>query len=269
MTLYELRQPIDKSYNLIKDLYKNISSEKLIDNIDDSNKEEKNRIFCVLIHRSWQALVNIVYSNKLYSLTLEDCYDIYLDALYYIVKTRPWNNPKNSLYKDKNAFIKAMMKCTYSRALNFIISQHRQKRELNTNTLSLNYMEEEFSDGYFIPYYDKYSSLALEPYSDIIKNQFNKKLYLEAFTLDALIFNDFYNEEKDFDIHKLRRYLLNIDNKDCVLFAERYDLNVSEAQHSIKYFKYLQRGDFNDKLNSVINHLKSEITEELYNAHTI
>ena len=65
MNLYELKMPYQKIYNIADDEYKELSSEELVDLLDDEDYTNvKNQIFSILIYRSWQALVNIFYKQQ-------------------------------------------------------------------------------------------------------------------------------------------------------------------------------------------------------------
>lgn len=257
MTLHELKMPFQKLYNTVDDTYKELSSEELVELLDDENYTNvKNQIFSILIYRSWQALVNIFYKQQNTSLTEEECYDIFLEAFYYVTSTKPWKKAGNSLNNDKDAFIKAMMQCTSSRKINHIIAQHRQKRILNCNTMSIDALNEDFQEGYFSHYYDSYKDTDSGSLYSLIREFFDKKSYLISFILDAILTLDIYTEDNDLDIRRLRKYLRSLSTTDCNYFATTYNLNFNEVEYSLKYFQNLSTEKLTNKINECIMSLK-------------
>ena len=257
MNLHELKMPYQKIYNIADDKYKELSSEELVDLLDDEDYTDvKNQIFSILIYRSWQALVNIFYKQQKTSLTEEECYDIFLEAFYYVTSTKPWKKEDNSLNNDKDAFIKAMMQCTSSRKINYVIAQHRHKRILNCNTMSIDALKEDFQEGYFSHYYDKYKDTDKGSLYSLIREFFDNKLYLVSFILDAILTIDVYTEDDNLDIRKLRKYLRSLSTVDCKYFANTYNLNFDEVKYSLKYFQKLSTEKLTNSINQCIMSLK-------------
>lgn len=257
MTLFELKQPFKDIYKSANIEYINLSSEELVDLLDNSlSGDEKNQITGILIYRSWQSLVNIFYKQQNKSLSEEECYDIFLEAFSYVISTKPWKKDDNSLNNEKDAFIRAMMQCTMSRKVNYIIAQHRQKRILNCNTMSIEALQEDFQDGYFTPYYDVHIDTGKGTVYSLIKHLFNSKQYLNSFILDAILTVDIYNDKNELDIRKLRKYLRSLGESDCKYFSDIYLVNLDEVEYSLKYFQDLSTEKLTNKINECLMALK-------------
>lgn len=259
MTLHELKIPYETIYLTVPATILNMSSEELIDVLPDKSFDT-DAIMSVLIYRSWQALVNIFYKQK--SLTEEQCYDIYLEALEYIIKTKPWKKEDNILYNDSNAFLKAMITCTKSRKMNYFISQHRDKRLLNTTALSIDKLSEEYNDYYQGFDTDTYFPELLNITSEI-KKLFCSKKYITAFVLDAILNSDVFSEN-GIDLKKMRKHLIRLTENYLKTFATKYSVNFEEAIYSKKYFIHLQPAKFNDKIIHALDDIKLIFTEKEY-----
>ena len=257
MTLFELKQPFKNIYKSVKSKYIDIKSEDLVELLDTNlSDDDRNQITSILIYRSWQALVNIFYKQQKVYLSEEECYDIFLEAFNYVTSTKPWKKDDNSLNNEKDAFIRAMMQCTMSRKINYIIAQHRQKRILNCNAASIEALQEDFQDGYFTPYYDTHIDTGKGTIYSLIKELFNTKQYLNSFILDAILTTDIYNDENEFDMRKLRKYLRSLGKNDCKYFSDTYAVNLNEVEYSLKYFQNLSTEKLTNKINECIMSLK-------------
>lgn len=263
MTLSELKEPFRLIYdNCDKDL-KNKSSEELIDIINNksyNHPEDENDIYGLLIFRSWRALINILYKQKNTSLSVEECYCIYLDALEYVIETTPWKNEDNSLYGDNSAFIKAMMQCTHSRKVNYVIAQHRQKRILNCNALSIDALNDDFKEGYFSRYHDSYSDTGKGSLHELIRELFNDGDYLYSFILDAVLNLDIFDTTHNLDYRKLRKYLRDINEAECANFSTSYNININEVNESLKSFQDLPTNKLTNEINRCMMMLKHNHT---------
>ena len=187
--------------------------------LSSSSITEKNECISYLVRRSWNLLQKIYYQNNNNILTAEDCYDIFIQTLHYVIKMHVWTNPNSTLYNDDKAFIKAMAITIQSRRKNFLKAKYRQKRIVNSTNFSLDSMEEDFQEGYFSSYEDKYFDTSTNKINRKIKELFERKDYVTSFILEAIMYNDIFNEDHEFDIRKLRKYLRNIDDNFCIFFV--------------------------------------------------
>lgn len=208
---------------------------------------EKNKYMSYLICSTWNLLQKIYYQNN-NVLTAEDCYDIFIQTLHYVIKMHVWTNPNSTLYKDDKAFEKAMAITIQSRRKNFLKAKYRQKRVINSTKFSLDSMEEDFQDGYFSIHEDNFDDECIPELAEIIKSLFYEKKYVASFILEAIIYNNIFTDEYELDMRKLRKYLRNIDFDFCNYFANKYDLNIDEVLYCLRYFS----NDAQNKLDTKI-----------------
>lgn len=248
MTLSELKEPyerIDKkkldsySCNEVVELY-----------LSSSSDIEKNQCISYLICKAWNLVNNLYYKNNKMKLTCEECYDIFIQTLYYVVSNHVWTDEDSSLYNDKDAFMKAMAVTIESRKKNYVNSKFRHKRVANTMSYSLDSLEEDFQEGYFSQAEPENYDVITEQVEKRIQHYFKRKHYLAAFILESVIFNNVFTSDNELDDRKLRKILRNIDNNFCEKFAEKYSLNPNEVKHSLVYFSQ----DNQDKLDAKIRY---------------
>lgn len=263
MNLSELKDPFRLIYKHCRPQLKDKSSEDLIDIICEEDyefPEDEDDIYAILVMRSWQALVNIFYKQQNTNLSVEDCYVIFLDALDYVIETRPWKKEDSSLYQDDTAFIKAMMQCAHSRKLNYITAQHRQKRVLNCNALSVDALNEDFQDGYFTKYYDSYVDTGQGSLYELVRNLFLDNNYLASFTLNAILNIDIFDVAEGINERRLRKYLRSIDDDECTYFSNFYKLSFNDVMKSLETFQNLSTNKLTKKIKECIMMLKHTTT---------
>ena len=258
MTLNDLKSQYEKID--ISELDKYNCNEVADKYLSSSSIAEKNKCISFLICNSWNLLQKIYYQNNNNILTVEDCYDIFIQTLHYVIKMHVWTNPSSTLYNDSKAFMKAMAITIQSRRKNFLKAKYRQKRIVNSTNFSLDSMEEDFQEGYFSSYEDKYFDNSMIRINHKIKELFKKKNYVTSFVLEAIIYNDIFNEDCELDIRKLRKYLRNIDTDFCIFFAKKYELNLTEVKHSLNYFKNDIQNKLDLKINNAFINLKNDDT---------
>lgn len=258
MTLNDLKAQYEKVD--INELDKYSCNEVANIYLSSSSITEKNKCISFLICNSWNLLQKIYYQNNNNILTVEDCYDIFIQALHYVLKMHVWTNQNSTLYNDEKAFTKAMAITIQSRRKNFLKAKYRQKRIINSTNFSLDSMEEDFQEGYFSSYEDKYFDTPISKINNKIKELFEKKNYVASFILEAIIYNDIFNEAHEFDIRKLRKYLRNIDQDFCTIFAQKHKLNQIEVEHSLNYFKNDIQNKLDLKINNAFINLRNDDT---------
>ena len=219
------------------------------------NKDYNNENRCIseIIVRCWNVFDVMYYQrNPNMMIPLEDMHDIFLDSLCYILEKRVWLDKSNKLYNDKDAVIKSLYTVMESRRKNYLIAQFRQKRKLNTTSISIDFLKDKFQDGYFSKTVDniEYNKSILQ---NIIVNKFNKKQYITAIILDAILNYNVFNSE-GFDKRKLKKYLKNISIENIQLLNNRYNINIEKCP-DIK--------DLDKTIYNVLNQLKMD--EEIRN----
>ena len=256
MILSELKEPyerIDKSkldkYNCneVAELY-----------LSSSSIMEKNECISFLVCETWNLLQKIYYQNNNNILTAEECYDIFIQTLHYVITSHVWTKPESSLYNDDKAFAKAMAITIQSRRKNYLKAKFTQKRVVNNSKISLDSLEEDFQEGYFSNYEDDYSDMCTSKINRVIKDLFERKDYVTAFILEAVMYNNIFTDEHNLDLRKLRKHLRNIDEDFCEFFAAKHDLNLQEVKHSLIYFKDNTQDKLDSKIGSAFTKLQND-----------
>lgn len=236
MTLSELKEPYSRIFDKKLDRY--TCTEVADMYLSSSSDVEKNKYISYLICKSWNNLSNIYYKNNKTNLSAEECYDIFIQTLNYVISSHAWTREDSSLNGDNKAFEKAMAITIVNRKKNYVNSKFRQKRFANFKTSSLDLLEEDFTDGYFSRSYDNHNEdYIIKVVNNKITIYFKKKHYLAAFILDAIIFDNVFDEYGNFSIKKLKKYIRQIDEKFCKNFTNKYGLNYNEVKNSLKYFE--------------------------------
>lgn len=259
MTLGELKEPYEELLKACKFDIDKYSSIEIANKYLECKESEKDLYISALICKSWTVLQYLFYKNNTNLLSAEECYDIFIQTLYYVLKMQVWNDENNSLYQDKDGFVKAMSIAAQCRKKNYLHAQHRQKRLVNYNALSLEGIGEDCSDGYFTKYEEKYN-LEEDKLSTVIRNYFKKKDYVTAFVLEGILNFNLYTIETDFDIRKLRKYLRHINDSFCKLFSFKYNVSLEEVLHSRIYFEGLTQEKLDESIDKSISKLKNNKT---------
>ena len=134
-----------------------VSSIDLVDKYFLANTRDKDYYLAQLILYCWPVLEKLFYKQTVKIMSEEECYDIFIDAFFYVIQHQVWKDENSSLYQDKDALLKAMYTTVESRRRNFFIAQNRQKRQVNQFPLSLDGLSDEFQEGYFSPVSDSYN----------------------------------------------------------------------------------------------------------------
>ena len=244
MTSNELKKPYERLYNSKLDKYTCTEVAELY--LSSSSIMEKNEYISYLVCNSWNLLQKIYYTNNNNILTVEECYDIFIQTLHYVIKSHAWTRPDSSLHNDKKAFEKAMAITIQSRRKNYLKAKFTQKRIVNNGNLSLDSLEEDFQDGYFSNYEDDYSGTSIEK----INREISRKNYLAAFLLEAILYNNIFTDDHELDMRKLRKHIRHIDDGFCEFFAAKHGLNINEVKHSLDYFKNSSQDKLDKKIQN-------------------
>lgn len=258
MTFKELKQPFLNIVGSIDINKYNANDVVMLYNQSD-NSHDKNLYISILILKSWKILQSIYYKNNNANLSEEDCYEIFLETLDYVCTQSVWLNKDSTLYNDKDAFLKAMNTTIQCRKKNFINAKFRQKRFANYDTISLDVITDEYSDGYFTPYLPEYNFEEDEISNQIIR-YFKSKDYITAFLLDSVInFNIFDDDNGMLDVRKLRKHLRHLDDNFCAYFSIKYGLKENEVLYSRKYFSNIPQSKLDKKLYNAFTNLKNNV----------
>lgn len=195
-----------------------IPSREIIDTIDHVNTDRKETYTALLLLEAWPCLTRMYYKNNNAELTQDECYDIFLDAFFYLMEKKPWSKKDSQLNNDPNAFLKCMYTCCESRKKNYINSKFRDKRFVNYSTVSLDKIQEEHTDGSLTA--DKTSQYSEFILDDIIKDYILKYKYMEAIVLDIVLSYNIFNVGA-FSYVRLKKMIKSFND---ARFSELYDV---------------------------------------------
>lgn len=217
--------------SLVKDFNEEITTREIIDTIEHVDKQRKEIYTALLILEAWPCVTRMYHRNNNAELTEEECYDIFLDSFFYLLDRKPWSKKSNKLYKDEDAFIKAMNTCCESRKKNYINSKFRDKRFVNYKTMSLDKMQEDYFADYLMEDKNK-----VNPYfilDDVIKSFINNYQFIEALVLDIIVSYNIFNDGS-FSYIRLKKMIRDFDD---LRFSDLY--NIPKATSSMIKTGYL------------------------------
>ncbi len=183
-------------------------------------------IFC----KCWWLFESSYNKSKL-SASVNDAYNWFTDALLYILKTRPWENPTNSLYGKKNAPDVAIKQCVSSRRNTFYQQSNRFNRKINHETESIERLEE-ITDGQFTVK-DRNCNKSVE--ADLVEETRNIYLTIEEFL--AILFDIIYNcpvfDGKEINTDKIVKELKHLDDNYVRYFSKTYRLKRDNVEKTV------------------------------------
>lgn len=216
----------------------------------------------------WYIIRRTYYAQQFKLASEDDVYNWFIDGLLCALNEHVWLNPDNKLYNDSSGPEKAISVCIYSAKLNFFEALNCQKRKISKDSLSLDELLENTSDGYYLPYYDS------EQYKDsylykLVLKFFNSKDYFTAFLLDALVNVDVFsrpakNEPYQLSNRKLIKHLRTLYNNYCELFSQIYNLSLNDVKTAASYINNLTVDRMSRNITNVLFMLSKDKQLKLY-----
>ena len=175
--------------------------------INEQNAMKKDGYVSAIFCKCWW-LFETSYNKSKTSASIIDAYTWFTDAILYILNSRPWENPDNSLYGKKNAPDIAIKQCISSRRNTFYQQSNRFNRKINHETDSIERLEE-ITDGQFTVR-DKSSRVSAD--TDLRNETRNIFIYTEEFL--AILFDIIYTSSefdgKELNTDKIVRELKHL-----------------------------------------------------------
>lgn len=228
-----------------------------IANMYSKNTSNKDDIIAYLIVYTWPALEKLFYNQNNKVLSVEDCYDIFLDSLYYVLEKKVWNDKNSKLYNDKDALLKAMYTVVESRRINYFVAQNRDKRLANFEAISIDYLAQEYNLDSLLPSTSLiYSSIYKEDLIDIFKQAWVKKKYVWAVIFDIILNMDVI-EKDSLNTKKIKKYIKNIDENYLINLKERYELNDSDIENSYDYLSNIEDSYIDAYIKNALQELRT------------
>ena len=129
-----------------------------------------------------------------------------------------------------------------SRRLTFYQQLNRYNRKINSNTLSLDNLTEEFNDIFMPLSYDNYDFETAQ----VVIQYFKKKDYFMAFLIDAIIYEDVLTPE--LNKKRLGSHFRHMDEPFFKRFSSMYDIPIDKVKEAATYVNKLSTYKFNNKV---------------------
>lgn len=225
-------------------------------NEKDNNSSKADSYLSAIICRCWNSMSKTFYQQSTLSVTQNDCYDNMIDSILYVLNKRAWLNPNSKLYNDPNGAYKALSIVLKCRRGNIQYLNNMDKRKINNYIYSLDALEENSSESYYVPYTEKYENLEDE-INKLIIDIFNKKQYLKAFILDAVMYYNVYDKDTgNYSEKRLRRHISAINETYAKVFAKFYQLNENEVINAVNLINSLSRNKLQKNVKNIFYQLR-------------
>lgn len=218
------------------------------------NGLEKDAYVAAIMCRYWNKIPKFYYMCKMVT-TPEEIHMWLTIAVLYALNKQPWNNPKCNIYGDPNGPDKVINRVMASHRITFYQQLNRYNRKINSDTLSLNTLTDEYKDVFSPSYKDKYEF----ENNDIVIKLFNKKEYMLSFILDAILYEGINCDLEN--TKKLCSHLRNLDDNHCKIFSYRYDIPLEKVTDSITYITKLSNNNLKKKVEYSLVRFKSVLKE--------
>lgn len=220
---------------------------KYIEHEDDNLCEN---FYAGIVCRYWG------YTGRIYlqcnkHISFEQCYDILIDTINYVLDKRVWLNPESSLYNDSTAPDKAFHIVLKRQKSVLLSNLTAYKRKSNFNTLSIDEIHEKYADaseGLFELYPQDNSIQELVEYIRLREDS------LEIIILDKICFDKWKTLknvvklikklDKNSSEYYNIRYGISVENYDKVI-TKISEINDSKLLFEIKKLLYILRKEYN------------------------
>jgi len=238
-----------KKYNINELFFKTIEYE---------NTDLYEKYYAGVICRVWG------YSGKVFRsvnrhIPFDQCYDIVIDAVNYVLSKRVWESENSSLYGDKSAPDKAFHIALRRQRSIILSSLTADKRQSNFNNLSIDSFREEYndaSDGLLIFNQTEYSDNT--KIRSLITHYFDHNYPVKGFALDFICFGNSDQFSTDRIIKQIKEINCNEYNYYNLVYGiskQQYNRYVNEIKHTSKQI-----------INYQIKGLLYELRKEYVNA---
>lgn len=284
--LEEIRQNYINCANRIPD-WQTQNKNALINAYIDNEKNEflREAYFSAIVLRYWGNIGKHYTSSKASGFSIEECYDMLIDAITYLLEKRKWRDPNNPYYNDKCGPDKMMNRCIYSaRQLRFYLS-NRDKRKANYGKTSLDGLQEVVGDHCEI-----LDSSVLDEYSETNFNEIDFDLFLQGYfdknkTLYGLILYSIYFDDcfannistkvnsegekykvntPNFKLSRLATNLLSYDTKEVDIISTKYCIDKDKVVKVLNDLKANPKSKTTRLLKSALIKLSEDLELKEY-----
>lgn len=232
----------------------------------EGNPQLQNSYFSAIMYRYWNLIAKYHFRSSNVA-SPEDCYEWLVDSVYGCLKATSWEREGSSIHKDPNGPDKVINRCMKCARLTYYQFINRKKRKDNFGILSLDELTEtsgtmavEPSSSACVD--NQVSSLSIRKY---IVDKFNEKDYFVAVLIDCLLVGEVFDTvvadhrlETRFNVKKLNKLMSNIDEEYIIGFSRRYNIDVENVRHGIRYVSNLSTVVLKSKIQQTFDKLKHD-----------
>lgn len=226
-----------------------------------ANEEDpalKEKFYSGIMCRVWGYIGRLyIQCNK--HVPIDQCYDILINAINYILKNHVWDNPNSSLYNDPKGPEKTF-KVVLKRERGIRLANlNAGKRRSNFNTLSIDEARDDYNDSTDGLLLDINELTSEEDKSReiilLVKEYFDKGQYLEGFFIDAISFGAYSN----FSYRRIISILCNLELNDYSYYKLVYNLDRKIYNKVLYELRTTSRRMLEIKFKQLLHSLKEEI----------
>lgn len=209
----------------------------------------KECFYSAIVCRYW-GYTGRIYVQHNRHIPFEQCYDILIDTINYVLSKRVWENPDNSLYNDPRGPDKAFHMVLKRQRSILLSNLTAYKRKTNFNTLSIDEIHEKYSDaaeGLFEIYSTSESDIEL---IEFIKNQ---KDTLSIIILDKICFDEWNS------IKKVSKLLKELDETSGEYYYSTYGILPEEYGNVTNKIKSMRESKLTTEIKKLLYLLRREM----------
>lgn len=232
-----------------------------------ANKSLLDSYISAIVLSFWHILVKTYNKQPAKILSEEDCYECLIDAILFVLDTEPWEDPKQSIYKDERGPERAINITFQQTIINLFVAGQRHKRKLTHDAISLDATLDEANDNdcslmSFLQ--DDIPDLTTDIYwKEKVCYYFNKKEYVTSFILDFILTDKSIIEKKSdkyiLNSKRLSRLLNSeIDAKYAKLFARTYNVQQNVVDYAVRCLYNIDTVKVERLVRTLVNDIKSE-----------
>ena len=259
--LEEYKELYIQCANLIPNWEKLSKSELANKYLESEEQSVKDACLSALMCKYWNLIGSYYYRQGIKQAQDVDCYDWLTEGILKALNQHVWTNPDNVLFNDKKGPEKAMTVCISSARLTYYQYINHDNRKLNYQSISLESIETDSSDGYFMPTKDKY--FTVQGYvQDLVKQFYKVKDYFICFFIDALFNDDLVDikmgTQYSISINKFNKYVTEMTEDHLKIFSQQYDIKFNEVKDAFFYIKIMPTYRVHANINRGLNILKND-----------
>lgn len=241
---------------------------------NENNPILKDAYFSALMLRYWGNIGKHYVASKS-SVEIDECYNWLVEAIMLALKERKWLEKGNKLYGDPAGPDKVINRCIYSMRMGFYQYSNCDKRKINYNTSSIDYIEEQYGTSIEELFPETFLDPAAEAslYNSnknliqYIQQRFiDKKEYINFLILDAICFQDSIKHSVSnegeayakFNINKIPTILTNIDLKYIKELEKRYNINEEYLNEAITDIKGLTSSKISTRVKKLLQSIQTD-----------